>query len=459
METLGQRLRRAREARRLTIAQAAEATRIRAAYLEALENDDLSQMPSAVQARGFLRLYAGFLGLDVDQMLAELRRAQSAPATLTGPGLPPVSPPPAQEERPTPPPAKKEDPPRRPPAAARPPAKARPRPVEAEAALPAAPAPSRPSAQIFAAIGESLRARRELLGLNLDDIEQHTRVRRHYLQALEEGALDRLPSPVQTRGMLSNYAAFLEMDVDGLLLRFAEGLQARHQERLQTEAADGRKRREPRLPFRTFLAADLVFGVGIIALLIFFGVWAVGRIAALQAQRALEATPPPYAIETFTPTALPTPAELTTPETSAPTPALTAETPALALTVPAAGGPLPVQVKLLITERTLLRVSVDGQVQLDGRVLPGSTYVFQARERIEILTGNAAAVRVEFNGRDLGLMGGFGQVSNLIYSLGGIQTPTATPLPTATATPRTSPTPTRTPTATPTPAATLQPGP
>ena len=38
--------------------------------------------------------------------------------------------------------------------------------------------------------------------------------------------MDGLPSPVQGRGMLNNYAAFLGMNADRLLLQFAEGLQA-----------------------------------------------------------------------------------------------------------------------------------------------------------------------------------------------------------------------------------------
>ena len=45
-----------------------------------------------------------------------------------------------------------------------------------------------------------------------------------------------LPSTVQTRGMLTNYATFLDMDVDKVLLRFADALQARHREKNPQEA-------------------------------------------------------------------------------------------------------------------------------------------------------------------------------------------------------------------------------
>lgn len=68
-ESIGAALRTARGQRRLTLQQVSEATRIRVQYLQALENDDLSAMTSAAQARGFMRIYAQFLGLDLDALV------------------------------------------------------------------------------------------------------------------------------------------------------------------------------------------------------------------------------------------------------------------------------------------------------------------------------------------------------------------------------------------------------
>src|SRR5512145_1743698 len=87
MTTIGQKLKEAREDQRLTIEKVFEATRIRLQYLQALEDDDLSIMPSAVQARGYLRNYAEFLGLDVEKLLDEMRvaNAQKPSAEVIGP--------------------------------------------------------------------------------------------------------------------------------------------------------------------------------------------------------------------------------------------------------------------------------------------------------------------------------------------------------------------------------------
>jgi transcriptional regulator with XRE-family HTH domain len=68
-ESIGAALRTARGQRRLTLQQVSEATRIRVQYLQALENDDLSAMTSVAQARGFMRIYAQFLELDLDALV------------------------------------------------------------------------------------------------------------------------------------------------------------------------------------------------------------------------------------------------------------------------------------------------------------------------------------------------------------------------------------------------------
>jgi hypothetical protein len=115
----------------------------------------------------------------------------------------------------------------------------------------------------------------------------------------------------------------------------------------------------------------------------------------------------------------------------------------------------PVQLNLVAVERTYMRVVVDGEVAFDGRVVPGNAYTFDAEDQIEVLVGSGAAIRVVYNGRDLGLMGTFGQVVNNIYLGSEIITPTGLP----TTTPTITPTPTQTapPTATPRLSATAAP--
>ncbi len=66
---IGERLRNAREAKGLTLAVAETLTRIRAVYLEALEEERFDRLPGPVYARGYLRTYALALGLDPDELM------------------------------------------------------------------------------------------------------------------------------------------------------------------------------------------------------------------------------------------------------------------------------------------------------------------------------------------------------------------------------------------------------
>ena len=606
-QTIGQKLKAAREEKRLTLEKVFEDIRIRIQYLQALEADDLSSMPSPVQARGYLRNYAQYLDLNFDQLLSEVRAETQTTAEIIGPAedastLRPSlqlqdsvslnSPPRSKiidsvenqqieesvEETLLPPPPK---PARRKKANSQPvvfdsiastttsqeksdsvqPPKRRGRkkvvlepepipiaepdrveePVVSTASVPPVseydvqenpvePQPREPQpdandnlwqswrnrlgsilsararrrtlvqrdstiseldseaisvatnalpektshqvlsetqnnlpvdwAEIFREIGIELRQRRELLSLHLEEVERNTHVKAHYLDALEKGAIDKLPSTVQTRGMLSNYATFLDLDVDALLLRFADALQARHRERNPQKPArkPGQPIIAPLPSMRSFIAGDMIFGIGIAILLVGFSIWGVSRVLTIQSQQEVQPTAPSISdvllaspepsLSTATPDVLPAqiPGEAT-----------------VTIVIPTQNLDVNVQVNLVAVERTYMRVIVDGEEIFNGRVVPGTAYPYQAETRIEVLVGSGAAIRTVYNGRDLGLMGTFGQVVNNIYLSEEIITPTTLPSPTiintllVTSTVSATSTATATPTSTPAPSNTSSP--
>src|SRR5258708_39756341 len=77
---LGSKLKQAREARGVPLHEVEWATKIKAAYLEALEAEDFASIPGAVYARGFIRTYARYLGLDAEPLIADYN-ASAAGAT------------------------------------------------------------------------------------------------------------------------------------------------------------------------------------------------------------------------------------------------------------------------------------------------------------------------------------------------------------------------------------------
>jgi cytoskeletal protein RodZ len=66
-------------------------------------------------------------------------------------------------------------------------------------------------------IGEVFQKRRKELNLSLKEVENATSIRMTYLQAIEEGATDKLISPIYAQGFLRQYANFLGIDGDAIV--------------------------------------------------------------------------------------------------------------------------------------------------------------------------------------------------------------------------------------------------
>jgi cytoskeleton protein RodZ len=78
MQPIGERLREARMRQGRDITEVEVATKIRAKYLRALENDEFAMLPGSTYVKSFLRTYAEYLGLDA-HLLVEEFRAQHEP--------------------------------------------------------------------------------------------------------------------------------------------------------------------------------------------------------------------------------------------------------------------------------------------------------------------------------------------------------------------------------------------
>jgi len=71
-------------------------------------------------------------------------------------------------------------------------------------------------------IGSALRYHRAQKNLSLDDISEELRVRREYLEAMEQGRFDLLPAGFYRRSFLKAYAEFLKLDADHILKMLEE---------------------------------------------------------------------------------------------------------------------------------------------------------------------------------------------------------------------------------------------
>lgn len=72
--TLGERMRKLREERRLTLAEISRNTNVQVKYLEYLENGEYLKLPAEVYVKGFLRNYANFMGISHDSIIRQYER-------------------------------------------------------------------------------------------------------------------------------------------------------------------------------------------------------------------------------------------------------------------------------------------------------------------------------------------------------------------------------------------------
>src|SRR4051794_32907439 len=73
MHDIGATLREARMRAKIDIIEVERATKIRAKYLRAIENEEWSLLPGATFTKSFLRTYAEYLGLDARLLIDEYK--------------------------------------------------------------------------------------------------------------------------------------------------------------------------------------------------------------------------------------------------------------------------------------------------------------------------------------------------------------------------------------------------
>ncbi len=77
----GDRLRRQRQRKNLSLTEIAASTKVGASHFAALERGDCSRWPGGVYNRAFIRAYAQAIGLDPDETAAEFAECHEPPPT------------------------------------------------------------------------------------------------------------------------------------------------------------------------------------------------------------------------------------------------------------------------------------------------------------------------------------------------------------------------------------------
>lgn len=82
-------MRTAREEQGITLIEVENETKIRRKYILALENEEFDVLPGKVYVKGFIRNYAGFLGIDGDALVREYDELSHQPESVPVTEIPP----------------------------------------------------------------------------------------------------------------------------------------------------------------------------------------------------------------------------------------------------------------------------------------------------------------------------------------------------------------------------------
>ncbi len=283
-------------------------------------------------------------------------------------------------------------------------------------------------------LGSELRAAREEQGISLAEAEAATRIRGRYLKALEANDWAALPTHVQARGFLRNYAVYLGIDEDKVTAWYGQVARKGGSSVPHTRAADTpvRTTGEDGAVFRprdiaieristmpAWLSSDILIGV-FLALLVAVVGFGLIRLVSDNADETTAGDTSPGLTPVVTQNLLqPTSGAGVSPGEVTPEPV----TP----TFDASLGS--VQLSLEATEHVWVRVTVDGAQVLEGILAPGVPQAWQGTQQILLETPNGAGLQATVNGQPQGPLGERGQPITLAWGPNGLLPITPTPLP------------------------------
>ena len=243
-------------------------------------------------------------------------------------------------------------------------------------------------------LGERFRAAREQRGLTLSDVAEHVRIRSVYLAAIEEDNWKAIGAPVYIRGFLRTYARFLGLDPEEAVSQFNASEGTTPGPMPQAAGASKYDVRPSGGSLAPLIWVAGIIAVALIGFVIYLAVTPPRGGQQLAANTAGRATAP--SLTNGASTAMPMspgPAGSASPSASAsPSPLPQTRTLAIRLTAP-----------------SWLRVTVDGNVSIEGTFPAGTTKSFHGKTAL-VRVGNAGGVEITVDGKAIGKLGAIGDV-------------------------------------------------
>lgn len=129
---------------------------------------------------------------------------------------------------------------------------------------PAAAADLQPDNEIKPSVGDHLRVTRQKFDLNLADVAAYLKIRRVYLEAIENNQIDQLPGPTYAIGFVRSYADYLGLDGEAMVERYKDesaDLEARTHLVFPTPVSEGK------------VPSGAIISIAVICIALAYGGW------------------------------------------------------------------------------------------------------------------------------------------------------------------------------------------
>ena len=245
-------------------------------------------------------------------------------------------------------------------------------------------------------IGQRLTEARREAGMSLEQVAEATRIRQTIIESVEHDDFSRCGGDFYARAHIKSIAQAVGADPAPLLAEFDRERGQDAPAATQVFESETSARAERRGPNWTLAMAAAL------ALVLVYGVVQAFSGSSSSSNGPTVAAPGPSASST------PTTAASSAPTTPAPAPSeAVAQAPRDSVTV------------VLTTAKGKSWVSATdgaGKQLFEGLIDQGQTKTFQAKDKVKLTLGNAGAVSLTVNGKDVGAPGGLGQVSRVEFT-------------------------------------------
>jgi len=246
-------------------------------------------------------------------------------------------------------------------------------------------------------IGNFLRERREAKGISLIEVEKDLKIRKKYLQAIEEGNVDVIPGKAYFIGYLKNYSKYLDIDEENInqIIQTYNNLEKQKSVVKETKEENIYLKTKDRSMFekkRFFLPVKYVYLSGFL-IIIFIGLFLLGR--SLKEAQDFPIPSPEIVNETdlnIEEKANDT-STLTEENTESEAEAIIAES---ALQDSILAEKLPI-LKLIADDKTWVKILSEDKIIFEGILFAGEEFFWETDQNLEIITEYPTKLKTSYD--------------------------------------------------------------